>query len=267
MYHSVSQQADSRYHRWCVSPQRFEQHMSVLANGGYNVLTISDLVDQMTSNIPLPSHCVALTFDDGLQDFITDAAPVLKRFGFPATLYVVAGHIGQKSAWLSNLGEGSRPMLKESELRKLVDQGIEIGGHSINHPELDILSTDEAMFEIRESRIELERIIGQPIRTFAYPHGYASKITRNLTRDAGYSSAVRVCHALSTPGENIYGLSRLIITEEFDDHAFLNLIQGHHVPIAPKQKRLAADCWRIARRVRKWHDQKFARHSNAIALK
>lgn len=266
MYHSVSEQADERYSRWCVSPERFEQQLSVLANGGYQVLTVSELVNRMGSGSPLPEHCVALTFDDGLRDFITDAAPILKRFGFPATLYVVAGRVGETSDWLSDLGEGQRPMLDRDELRQLVEQGIEIGGHSMTHPELDILSPHEAQYEISASKTELEKMIGQPVRTFAYPHGYASQRTRSLARGAGYDSAVRVCHALSMPQENLFGLSRLIITEEYDEARLLGLLQGNGVSVAPAQKRFVAVCWRLVRRLRKWKSRLLAGYSGAVAL-
>lgn len=255
MYHSVSDHADTRYARWCVSPRKFERHIVALKDAGYRALTVSELVDRMRSGVGRLDRCVALTFDDGLLDFMTDAAPILKRFGFPATLYVVAGLLGKTSNWLAHLGEGGRPMLKECELLRLVDQGVEIGGHTMSHPELDILPPETARYEIETSRQELERIIRRPVRTFAYPHGYASATTRKLTREAGYTSAVRVRHALSTRAETPYGLSRLIITEEHDDVRLLSLLEGKGVPVAPPQTTLAAGCWRTVRRVRRWSRQ------------
>lgn len=255
MYHSVSDEADERYSRWCVSPHRFEQHMSVLAEDGYQVLTAGDLANRLAEKRALPDRLVALTFDDGLQDFQTGAMPILEKFGFPATLYVVAGQVGRTSSWLAPLGEGERPMLQASELASLVASGIEIGGHSMSHPELDVLDRNSAMQEIRTSRIVLEEILGTPVRSFAYPHGYASQTTRALARDAGYSSAVRVRHALSAPGEDLFGLSRLIITEEFDPEGLRAVLAGQGVPIAPKQQTLASLGWRMVRRVRRWQKQ------------
>ncbi len=251
MYHSVSSQADGRYGRWCVSPGTFRQHMSILADGNYTVLTVGDLVARMKSRLALPDRCVALTFDDGLRDFVTDAAPILKQFGFPATLYVVAGLVGQTSVWLKELGEGSRPMLRQEDLGSLVDQGVEIGAHSMTHPALDILSPAEATFEIERSRSELERMISAPVRSFAYPHGYASRTTKRIVRSAGFSSAVRVRDAFSAVGEDLFGLSRLIITEKHQPVAFTSLLEGQGAPIAPRQERLAGYCWRAVRRIRK----------------
>lgn len=261
-YHSIADLTNKRYDRWCVSPQRFSQHMSVLADRNYTVLTTSGLVDCLQAGTPLPVRCAVLTFDDGLQDFLTGAVPILNLFGFPATLYVVAGLIGQTSRWLAPLGEGDRPMLQASELREVAASGIEIGGHSMTHPELDVLDRKTAFDEIQKSRLALEDVIGAPVRSFAYPHGYASRTTRRLTRDAGYSSAVRVRHALSEVSENVFGLTRLVITDDLDKDRFTALLDGHDVPIAPSQDRIIADIWRFTRKLRRWQRQSFRHQPN-----
>jgi peptidoglycan/xylan/chitin deacetylase (PgdA/CDA1 family) len=254
-YHSIAELNNAQYDRWCVSPARFTQQMSVLADRNYTVLTTGQLVDHLTTHAQLPERCAVLTFDDGLQDFLTGAIPVLTRFGFPATLYVVAGLIGRTSRWLAALGEGSRPMLQGSDLRDLAASGIEIGGHSMTHPELDVLDKRTAFHEMQKSRLTLEDVIGSPVRSFAYPHGYASRSTRHLAREAGYSSAVRVRHALSEVRENPFGLSRLVITEDLDQDRFLALIEGQAVKVAPSQDRVIGDLWRLSRKLRRWRRQ------------
>lgn len=259
MYHSIDDDVADGYRRWAVSPQRFAQHMSVFAKDGYSLFTISALVDLLDAGSPLPERPAAITFDDGLSDFLTGAAPILERFDFNATLYVVAGLVGSKSGWLTPLGEGQRPMLRSHEVLDLYGSGIEIGAHSMSHPQLDLLGTSAADEEIRTSRKILEDMIGAPVRSFAYPHGYASRTTRRLVREAGYSSAVRVRHALSSDNEDHFGLSRLIITEDIDQAGLRALLGGNDVPVAPPLDRLAADCWRAARRVEKWRQQQFVR--------
>ncbi|MBD1206689.1 MAG: polysaccharide deacetylase family protein [Rhodobacteraceae bacterium] len=256
MYHSVGARQNPAYDRWCVSPQRFRDQMSALAESGYAVLTTGDYVDRLASGAALPDRFVVLTFDDGLQDFLTGAAPILGRFGFPATVYVVAGRVGLTSRWLAPLGEGHRPMLTTDELRQLARSGIEIGGHTMTHPELDILDPARAMAEIGGSRRVLEDILGSPVRSFAYPHGYNSARTRAIVERAGYQSAVRVRHAHSERSECRFGLSRLIITEDLDPQRFMRLIGGPERVVAPPQDRLIADLWRSTRRLRHWRDQR-----------
>lgn len=250
MYHSVARRANPAYDRWCVSPQRFREQMSALAARGYRVMTTGDYVARRRSGVSLTGRFVVLTFDDGLQDFLTGAFPILGEFGFPATLYVVAGLVGESSRWLAPLGEGNRPMLDADELRLLARSGIEIGGHTMTHPELDVLCPATARAEIGESRRLLEEILGAPVTSFAYPHGYNSRATRRIVAEAGFRSAVRVRHAHSELHESEFGLSRLIITEDLDPDRFMALLEGPPQLVAPPQDRLVADLWRTWRRLR-----------------
>lgn len=258
MYHSVAALKNPAYDRWCVSPARFAEQLSVLAGTGYVAMTTGDYVDHLERGAALPEKVVIITFDDGLQDFLTGALPILGRFGFGATLYVTAGMIGKTGRWLAPLGEGNRPMLTAEEVRLVAAAGIEIGGHSMTHPELDTLTAAEALDEIGGSRRRLEDILAAPVRSFAYPHGYNSSQTQEIVRKVGYRSAVRVRHALSERNEARYGMSRLIITEDLDASRFLALIEGKGVPVAPPQERLAGRLWRTARRVRRWRDRSAA---------
>lgn len=250
MYHSVARRANPAYDRWCVSPQRFREQMSVLAARGYRVMTTGDFVARRRSVASLTGRSVVLTFDDGLRDFLTGAFPILGEFGFPATLYVVAGLVGETSRWLAPLGEGHRPMLDADELRLLARSGIEIGGHTMSHPELDVLCPAAARAEIAESRRLLEGFLGAPVTSFAYPHGYSSRVTRRIVAEAGFRSAVRVRHAHSDLDESEFGLSRLIVTEDLDPERFIELIEGPDRLVAPPQDRLVADLWRSWRRLR-----------------
>ena len=146
-------------------------------------------------------------------------------------------------------------MLTTNELRNLARRGIEIGAHSMTHPELDILDPTAAMAEIGGSRRVLEDILGVPVRSFAYPHGYNSPQTRGLVERAGFRSAVRVRHAQSEWNECRFGLSRLIITEDLGPDRFMALIAGTATVVAPPQDRLVARIWRSTRRLRHWRDQ------------
>lgn len=253
MYHSIAERANPAYDRWCVSPRLFRAQMAALAASGHAVLTTGDYVDRLRAGAPLPERFAVLTFDDGLHDFLTGAMPILDSFGFPATLYVVAGRVGLSSRWLAPLGEGRRPMLTSDALRDLSRSGIEIGGHSMTHPELDILPPDAAMAEIACSRRVLEDMLGTPVHSFAYPHGYNSALTRTLVERAGYRSAVRVRDAHSDRNECRFGLSRLIVTEDHDPDRLLALIQGPPRLVAPPQDRLISGLWRSTRRLRRRH--------------
>ncbi|MEP2531965.1 polysaccharide deacetylase family protein [Shimia sp.] len=263
LYHSVSDQFDQRYGRWCVTPRRFEEQMSALAEGGFHAISISDLAQKLAVGLPVPDRCVAVTFDDGLKDFQSGALPVLTKFGFAATLYVVAGSVGKTSGWLAALGEDRRPMLQPEDMLELLDAGIEIGAHSMTHPELDILDRKAACEEIRTSRIVLEDALSAPVQSFAYPFGYASTTTRALVRKAGFRSAVVVRHALSSPDEDLFGLSRLIVTEQLSGSDLLELIHGKGAKPPAIQHKIKTDIWRLVRRVRRLHRDGFSAGSRS----
>jgi len=247
LYHSIGETGSAKYRRWVVSPDRFRQHMKLLVENSYHPITVRELSLAISEKRQLPHKAAVVTFDDGLRDFLTGAMPVLSHYDIPATLFVAAGYIARTSWWLSDLGEGSRPMLDWNELRSIADAGIEIGGHSCTHPQLDILPSDYAFEEISASKRILEDGLFQTIHSFAYPHGYASRTTRRLVRKAGYSSACRVRNAFCSIEEDIFGLSRIVVTDDVDERQLLRILQGKGFSVAPAADRMSTRVWRVAR--------------------
>ena len=249
MYHSVDDVCSASYRPWAVCYATFNAQMKILERNGFRPITLSSLMSMRLAGKSLPPRTVVITFDDGLRDFLTGAMPILERYGFPATLFVVSGRVGETSTWLEPLGEGNRPMLNRNELRNISSQGIEIGGHSHTHPQLDLLSPDQAFAEIVTSKTVLEEQIGKQITTFAYPYGYASKLTRDLVAKAGFAAACGVRHAFSAVGENKFSLSRIMITADVSEEDFERFLGGVGLPVAPATDRLATAGWRMVRRV------------------
>ena len=262
VYHSVDVACAPDYRRWMVTPERFARQMGYLSDNEYNPVSVSQLTSALVAGTPLPPRPVAITFDDGLRDFRIGALPILERFHFVATLYVVASYVGGTSRWLSDLGEGNRPMLGWDELRELDAAGIELGAHSCTHPQLDIIARDAAASEIIDSKRALENGLGRPIRSFAYPHGYATPALRRVVQRAGFDSACRVRHAVSSRRENRYALSRIVITDDITEEGMDNLLSDAYLPIAPPPDRLISDGWRLARRLKYW--MRSATHSASV---
>jgi peptidoglycan/xylan/chitin deacetylase (PgdA/CDA1 family) len=259
MYHGIDTDSADR---WTLSPALFAEHMDWLAEHDYLPITISALVAARAANLTLRPRTVAITFDDGLRDFAIGAFPILQRHRFPATLYVVTGYVGKSSGWSRSLGERDRPMLNWSELSAVAECGVECGAHTHSHPQLDIISPVAAFAEIRRSKTSLEDHLGRKIESFAYPHGYASRTTRQLVRRAGFTSACRVRHALSSTAEDPFALSRIIMTSDVRAGDLESLFTGAALPIAPPSDRLSAIGWRWARKInhglRHWAERPLA---------
>ncbi len=114
---------------------------------------------------------VALTFDDGATNFLEHAVPVLDRLQLPATMFVVSGRCGQRNGWDSTTrGIPVLALMSWNELRGL-PPSIQIGSHTVSHPNLASLPAPDAERELRDSRVEIEDRLGRPVTTLAYPYG------------------------------------------------------------------------------------------------
>ena len=116
----------------------------------------------------IDDRVVALTFDDAYRDFITDAWPLLRKYNFGATVYVATDHVGGHAEWDRALGEPAS-ILSWHQLRALAAEGLEIGAHGGAHPFMTQLAPADMLAEGRRSKERLERELGRPVVTMAYP--------------------------------------------------------------------------------------------------
>jgi peptidoglycan/xylan/chitin deacetylase (PgdA/CDA1 family) len=251
LYHSVADDAASLFQRWAVSPELFNAHMAYLHAHRYTALTMTEYIQALNSPVMrLPERPVLITFDDGLADFATGAVPVLRRYGFASTLYITTGYVGETSRWLTPEGEGSRPMLTWEQISQLKQDAVECGAHSHTHPQMDILSPAAARDEIQRSKRLLEDHLGEPVTTFAYPHGYYSTAVRRAVQEAGFTSACAVKHAISMTGDDRFALARMIISPDVSIDIFEKMLAGSVLPVAWTHERIQTRIWRVVRRVR-----------------
>lgn len=162
-----------------VSPELFAEHLAFLADGGYTPISMSDLADIWEGREPPPPKPIVLTFDDGYRDFYTNAWPLLREYGFPATVYLITSVIDHPEYL-------TREMILEMDASGLVD----FGSHTTYHPSLPALADADAEDEIVDSKLVLEELLGHPVRTFCYPTGAYSDRDVALVDTAGYALAV-----------------------------------------------------------------------------
>jgi peptidoglycan/xylan/chitin deacetylase (PgdA/CDA1 family) len=252
MYHSVSDHATPKYSPFAISPTLFAQQMEYLRQHNYTPITVTRFMEiRAGGEQPLPAKPVLLTFDDGLEDFYTGALPILQQYNFPATLYVVTGFMNGTSRWLLSEGEGNRPMLSWGQLAEIQAAGVECGGHTQTHPQLDTVSLARAKDEITQCKKILEDHLGQTIRSFAYPYGYHTNAVKQAVQDAGYTSACAVKYEMCSENTDRFALKRLMVGPTTNLTALEALLTtGYTSLLTGMYKRARTPVWRIVRRAK-----------------
>jgi len=212
-------------------------------------LTVSQLADGLRGGGQLPDRPVVITVDDGFADFADHALPALAERKLPSTLYVTTGALAGLR-WECVLPPAQ--MLRPADLAGLEAAGVEIGAHSHTHRQLDLLSSREAGDELARSRDILAGILGHPIRSFAYPHGYWRMRVRQLAGTVGYDSACAVGNALCSVRDHQLALSRLMIGACDDASVVRAWLDGSGAGVLSPQRRVPAFAWRQYRRAHRY---------------
>jgi len=189
IYHRVCEEVPGHDpYRLCTSVARLERAFRHLWEHDYRVVTLDVALELMSADRPIGRYA-CITFDDGYRDVYTHALPLLKRYGYPATVFVVTDYIGGTNRWDEALGLPSVPLLSRDEILEMAAHGISFGAHGATHRRLTGLSPQEREQEILASREALEALLGQEVRFFAYPHIDQDPEIRQEVARAGYRGA------------------------------------------------------------------------------
>jgi len=187
MYHQVdSESVESNPAGFAVTPTMFEKHMSHLYRNGYQCLSLSAAVDCWEQGKAEPKKAFVLTFDDGFQDIYTTAYPILQKFGFTATVFLVADQMDGLSHWQ---GQSPQQLLTWDEIRELRQAGMTFGSHTLTHAFLADLSDAEATREISLSKDKIEQQLGEKIDFLAYPYSSLDLRIQRIVQESGYRAA------------------------------------------------------------------------------
>lgn len=169
----------------CLTRERFEQQMKWFARLGYRTLSLEEAGRRLVAGERIPPRHFVITFDDGYVDTLTVGAPILQRFGFTATVFVVSSLVGKRNSW--DEGKANQaPLMGWDQIKEWLRAGFSVGSHTTSHPHLNRLSGDEVRHELVESRRQLEAELGVPVQTFCHPYGDWSYDILPYVRDAGY---------------------------------------------------------------------------------
>jgi peptidoglycan/xylan/chitin deacetylase (PgdA/CDA1 family) len=185
MYHHIADSppnADPIRRDLSVSPQAFEAQLRYLVEAGYQPITLRDLIYHLTLGAPLPEKPVILTFDDGYEDNYTNAYPLLKKYGFVGTFFIVTEPVDR----------GRAGYMSWAQIEIMSTNGMEIGAHSYTHPDLRGKSVDYIIWQAVGSKEAIEARIQQPVRFFSYPSGRYDEQVVNVLYSANFWGAVTI---------------------------------------------------------------------------
>jgi peptidoglycan/xylan/chitin deacetylase (PgdA/CDA1 family)/SAM-dependent methyltransferase len=225
MYHRVAADGAPAMRRWRVTPTELEEQLAYLRSAGYRSASLSEWRAARQVNQPLPGRAVALTFDDGYADFETDALPLLERYGFGATVFVVTARAGDVNRWDEET-ETVALMGWDSLRRVAARPSMEIGGHSATHPRLTALDDAEVVREIAGCRTALTRELGAVPKLFAAPYGLRDRGIDALAGACGFEVAVTTRGAHATRADELLALPRLEVTGGMGLARFVRLLAG-----------------------------------------
>ncbi|MFE9650471.1 polysaccharide deacetylase family protein [Streptomyces sp. NPDC006365] len=250
LYHSVQVNPPPWIAPFTVPPRTFAEQLDLLTDSGHVVVPLRQLVAALYGGPPLPPRSAVLTFDDGFADFHTTVAPLLADRGLPATLYVTTGALRGPGPSVRESLFPPAAMLTWRQVGQLDALGIEIGGHTRTHPQLDTLTRRGAQEEIEGCKHQLQDALGHPVHSFAFPHGYSCRTVRRQVREAGWSSAAAVRCAFSSGGDDPLRIARLMVRADTDRKQFRAWIRGAGAPVAPFADGVRTPTWRAYRRLR-----------------
>lgn len=192
-----------------VTPESFARQMALLKLLGYHGLSMSNLEPYL--NGEQQGKVVGLTFDDGYQNNIRYALPILKKQGFTATCYGVSSMIGGTNSWDRHLGIAESPLMSMNEWKMWRDADMDIGSHTRTHADLRKLGADEAHNQIAGSKQELEKALDCEVRHFCYPYGWFDPDHRAMVKSAGYVTATSTQRGRVQVGDDPFALRRVLV--------------------------------------------------------
>lgn len=190
LYHQIAQ-VPKQYDPLglAVPPRLFEQQMAYLYRAGYRCLGLGEAVKYLRERKRQPRKSFVLTFDDGYQDLYYNVWPILDRFGFTATIFLVVGRAGCESDWEGQRGPSAAPLLSWTEARELAHIGFAFGSHTLTHPRLTLLDDKQAVREIQHSKAIMEDHLGVKVELFSYPYANFDARIQDMVAESGYIAA------------------------------------------------------------------------------
>jgi peptidoglycan/xylan/chitin deacetylase (PgdA/CDA1 family) len=186
LYHRVDTEADRKWRRFCVAPDNFAAQMRWLADQGFSTIHLGQLLDYYQDGFSVPPKPLVITFDDGYFCNYSRAFPILRQYGFVATVFLVCNFVRQDSAAPR---ESRHSFLSWPEILEMQEAGWEFHSHGLNHQRMPDLSRRELAAEIGGSKQLLAATLARPVEFFCYPFAKFNRAVQEVVRAYGYRGA------------------------------------------------------------------------------
>ena len=190
-----------------IPPKEFDAQMKYLKDNDYHTITPNELYAALEGTGELPENPVLITFDDGYADNYTNAYPILKKYGFKATIFVISDFVDKMEHYFT-----------WDEAREMAKNGITIASHTVDHRSMTDLTNEQLKKELVDSKKKIEEEMGYEVNYIAYPTGTYNLHIAELVRSAGYKAAFTIKYGNVDMGSNVYALERVPIFHTEDTH-------------------------------------------------
>jgi biofilm PGA synthesis lipoprotein PgaB len=188
--------------------ETFKAQLAAIKAGGFTVVSLQALADHLIKGAPLPPKPLAITFDDNNRGLYRYAFPLLKRYGYPATLFVHTDYVGVPT---------SKEHCNWEELGEMTRSGlITVQSLTASHPaDIRLLSDAAISKELRDSRAAIEKHFGKPVYAFVYPEDNYDLRAARLVAQAGYQLAFTEDWGNAGASPNLLMIHRYSILKRF----------------------------------------------------
>lgn len=213
MYHRIADDGPPGLARFRVTPRDFERQLAWLQDNGFHGLRM-DEYRECAFGQPrgdMRAKPIVLTFDDAYADFYDTAWPLLRRHGFPATVFVPTGFVGGRAEWDADHGTPA-PLMDWPQIVALQAEGVEFGSHGHRHFAMTGWSRLAAFPDALASKRILQSKLRKPVSGFCYPYTVSGRVVRSLVALSGYRYAVAGTHEDDPLRPGLYNISRTEIS-------------------------------------------------------
>jgi peptidoglycan/xylan/chitin deacetylase (PgdA/CDA1 family) len=214
MYHHIDDPpygANAIRYDLSVPPKRFEEQLRYLRQQGYTTISLNDLALHLTRGKALPPKPIVLTFDDGYADAYRHAFPLLQRYDFTGTFFLIS----------AQLDAGNPDFLSWAEVEEMYGAGMRFEPHSYDHPDMRSRSFEFVVFQVLAPKEAIEARTGEECRFFAYPFGYHDQFVIDVLRSAHYWGGVLTAQGATHDAADLFTLRRIRVHGDTDLDSFI----------------------------------------------